>query len=322
MSIVSALQNSNQIITSTAVSTVTAVGAAAVYVALPDWPAVAQVDRIIVTSDEAFTNLNVTVLSDGAAYRGGSADTQPPYIEATAADAGSAQQKAIFTFNPPAQVENRHGVNVLYVLITGTITTGTTFRVRAEGRKRLSEKGDMSVGRLDRSYRVLRVPSSGATIDLTQEAMRNGNPYGLGGIDTSLNFTALNVTSDKLYVGSEKRITSLFFMIPSYSMRPAGTALTAQLWDGSTWATATILDNTSDGQTSAAGFCYTGVVVIPDQTWIPTQVAADPLKILEDNVKTGLVHPQTFLYNPDRYWIRFSMTLSTPVKMVGLIPLN
>ena len=326
MSIVSALDNSNRTLRLTEVSASTASGASHIYVTIPMWPPFATLTRIFVSANNTYSNLTAAVLTDGAAFRAGTA-APIGSPQATATDSASGVANSVFSMGG-AYVEDAQRVGYLYVMLstTGAFTTGTVFTVTAEGHAALAETraaNETAQGIYDPSWRVLYLPSGASSAqDRTLPAMRNGNPFVQGPTDASESFLALSAPGDTLYIGSSRRFTRFNVLCPKYAHQPSGAVLTAQVWDGNTWATGTILDNTSDGATAPSSFSYSGVMSLVTPTaWALTDVVTDPLYILQQGVYAG-TQPPTICTNPRRYWLSLRLSSVSPaLKLVGLQPL-
>ena len=162
----------------------------------------------------------------------------------------------------------------------------------------------------DRSLRVLHGDSGGVVTDITRAMIGNGGDN-----------VTLNHASDYVYVGSKKRRDKWLFELITAST-DTDSALTAEVWNGSAWVAATVLDNTSDGMAAAGSFRYNGVIAITAATWVPTQVTGDPLNGLIDDIQDGTTQPPTLINNPDRFWVRFKVNITTGgVRFASIRPL-
>ena len=312
MSYISSLINQNRELRSVGVSTATASGCTSINVVLGGWEVYASLERLVITANNNISSLTATIVSDAAAYLAASGQAKAAYI--LAQDTGNmANNRVEFAFNG-VSVENPFQLGLLHIVLsTGSaMTTGTIFNIMAEGKKQQSFKpldtnNNPFYG--DPSFRVLRVVSGGATIELT-------NNGAIGQVVNPGPITWLNNDTDLLYVGSSKPLTQLFFNV--FTPQPAGTTLTAQYWNGSTWASASVLDNTSDGQAAASTFSYPGVITIPaESAWVVSQIATDPLYLQIQAMLAGTQPPLTLLNCPPRYWVRFNLTTGSYPVTIG-----
>jgi len=176
----------------------------------------------------------------------------------------------------------------------------------------------------DNTWRVLRQPSSGNAIDITDEIKQNFNPYGLGADNNSLSVVALSVSADELYIGSEKIFTKILVHPHASSYIGAGIGLTAEYWNGSSWvALAQVLDNTSDLQATASTLSYPGVISFAAPSdWTKQKIATDPMTVYENGILAGTEYPPGMMVHPSRYFLRFSIaSLVAPLRLVKLLPL-
>jgi hypothetical protein len=297
-------------------STATQASGAEIYVTIP-WPVFSTVERIIVASTQNFSNMVVEFLTDAAAYRAASSGAKPSYVTGKITQAGSATNW--YDFASTYQAEDARRAGYLYLRIslsTGSFTTGSVLTVTAEGYARLP----VSINDMDRApwkndpyFRVMRL-LTGATSaeDLTAETGYNLQPLQIG-----QGPACLAATTDTLYIGSDRAFSALEFGIYS-GAQPAGSAFTFSYWNGSTWATFTPLDNTSDGQATASRFSYSGTIGLPTLTsWTPVQITEDPYKIIIDEIIAGTRQPMGMSNNPDRYWIKI-----VPTTITGTLKFN
>lgn len=284
------------------------------YVTIP-WPSYSTVERIVISSNETFSGMTVTLLSDGAAYRAASTDDQQQYILDKLTQSGGAVQWYEFDVN--SQTHDNYRAGYLYILIGATFATGATFRVTVDGFARIPsdlEGIDYSPYKNDKNFRALKLTSGDTkATDLTAMLAWNGPPTESG--DAPLCF---GTTSDTMYFGSDKSFSALEFQI--YSGAQTTGQFTWQYYraDTATWTTFTPIDNTSDGQATPGEFNYSGTFALPTLTgWGPAQLSTDPLKQMIDEIIAGNQQPMGMAYNPSRYWIR-----ATPTTLNGTLKLG
>lgn len=273
-----------------------------IYVTIP-WPVFSTVERIVVAATSNFQNLVVESLTDAAAYRDAASADKPMFVTGRYTQSGSATNWYAFdatTF----QTEDARRAGYLYLRLSvssGSFTGGIEIQVTAEGYARLPvsiNDMDRAPWRKDPHFRVMRLVS-GATVaeDITAETGYNLQPMQIG-----QGPTCFASDTDELYIGSDKRFSSLEFVIAS-GAQPTTSSFTYEYWDGSTWSSLTPLDNTSDGH--IGGFSYSGTVGLPDLSdWSPTHVDEDPVKVMMDAIVAGTHPPVGMSFNPPRYWVR------------------
>jgi hypothetical protein len=241
----------------------------------------------------------------------------------------AAGQSATATFTSPG-LNWQDGLNSgclnLAVSLAGAIPSGGKFTLNIEyvPLQEFSIAANDSTGiKPDKTWQVLRQPSTGNAVDITNEIKQNLNPYGLGADNNCLSTVALNVSSDKLYIGSEKQFSKILIHPHTSSYVGAGLAATIEYWNGSTWvAIPQVLDSTSDMQATASTMSYAGTISFsPPKNWAAQKIATDPLTIYETAIVDGEAYPPGMLVHPNRYYIRFSIgSLSTPLRVVKILP--
>jgi hypothetical protein len=321
MSVISALDNLNRVVRAQGVTTASAGNT--VYVTIPNWPNYANLSRVIINASQAYSNVTATILSDGAAFRAGTAGA---YIQGSGNDTATNVSASAIAFTPSLYVEDALHAGCLYVRLTGTFTSGTVFTVTAIGSAALggtttaNERTGVSG---DRTWRVLSQPAGSTALDRTILALQNGNPYGIGNTNTCATWTALAASTDTLLMGAARPFTKVLALVPNYSSQPAGTALTAQYWNGTAWATATVADNTSDGQAVPSSFSTSGVIELTlPSDWAAMKLPTDPLTIEENGIIAGTQPAIGQFNNPARYWLQLSLSgLSGTLKLAALLPL-
>jgi len=314
VSIYAGIVNPRKALSSTVTSPPALAGGTAMYVTIP-WPSYSTVERIVISSNETFSGMTVTLLSDGAAYRAASTDDQQQYILDKLTQSGGAVQWYEFDVN--SQTHDNYRAGYLYILIGATFTTGATFRVTVDGFARIPadlEGIDYSPYKNDKNFRALKLTSGDTkATDLTAMLAWNGPPTESG--DAPVCFAS---TSDTMYFGSDKSFSALEFQI--YSGAQTTGQFTWQYYraDTATWTTFTPIDNTSDGQATPGEFDYSGTFALPTLTgWGPAQLSTDPMKIMIDEIIAGTRQPMGMAYNPSRYWIR-----ATPTVLNGTLKLG
>ncbi len=314
MSIYAGIVNPRKALSSTVTSSPALVGGTAMYVTIP-WPSYSTVERLVISSNETFSGLTVTLLSNGAAYRAASTDDQQQYILDRLAQAGGAVQWYEFDVN--SQTRDQYRAGYLYLLISGTFTTGATFRVTVDGYARIpaeTEGLDSTPYKDDNNFRVLRLTSGDTKAnDLTSVLAWNGPPTPNG--DSPICFAS---TNDTLYFGSDKVFSALDLQIASGSQTTGQFAWQYFKADTGTWTSFAPIDNTSDGQSTPGEFNYSGTLALPTlAAWGPSQITQDPLKQMMDEILAGTRLPMGLAHNPARYWIR-----ATPASLNGTLKLG
>jgi hypothetical protein len=236
MSFVQSIINNNTLVSASVTAPATPSGATDVYVTLYPWPRSGMVERITLTANNSIASVTLSVLTDGAAFRAATAANQPKYVVATAT--GSMTNGILICDITEAYYEDLHKIGALHIRINAaSITAGTVFTVKAEGRRQLSTNTAVTDATgivADKTFRVLFADSGGAMSDITGAMMNIGGN----------NFDIDNA-SDYIYVGSTKLNKQWLFTFSTPSSS-SGSALTAEIWNGSAWVSATtVLDNTA-----------------------------------------------------------------------------
>jgi hypothetical protein len=251
------------------------------------------------------------------------------FIEGAGTGVASGQDATV-TFTTPGinwQDNNHASTLTLAVSMAGAIPSGGKFTLDVEYTplQEFSIPGvDVTGIKADNTWRVLRQPTAGNATDLSEVAKQNGNPYGLGADNNSLNFLALSTTTDKMYIGSATTF-SKFLVHPHASYYiAAGIPLTLEYWNGSTWVALTqVFDNTSDQQATASTMSYAGVISFtPPTDWMAQKIATDPMTVYENGIIAGTEYPPGMFINPARYFLRLSIAaLASPLRLVKLVPI-
>lgn len=250
------------------------------------------------------------------------------FIEGSATGTASGQE-ATATFTSPGvnwQDASHSNCLNLAVSMAGAIPSGGRFTLDIEYTplQEFSLAGDSTGIKADTTWRVLRQPSTGNAIDITDEVRQNFNPYGLGADNASLSVVALSVSSDKLYIGSEKIFNKILIHPHASSYIGAGISLTAEYWNGSSWvAISQLFDNTSDQQATASTMSYPGVISFAAPgNWAKQKLATDPMTVYEDAILAGNAFPPGMMVHPSRYFIRLSIaSLASPLRVVKVLPI-
>jgi hypothetical protein len=284
-----------------------------VYVSLGPWPRSSFVERIIISANNNISNLTATILTDAALYRAASSSDKPLYVAGSAT--GNMSNNMLILDFSECFVEDVRNAGVLHIrLSAASIAAGTVFTVKVEGKRGFPtsrSRGDTTGFAIDQSHRVLHADSGGSVTDITSAMIGNGGEN-----------VSLNSANDYVYVGSTQRRDKWLFELITAST-DINSVLTSEVWNGSAWVAADdVLDNTSDGMASPGSFRYNGVIAITASTWVPTQVTGDPLNSMIDDVKDGTTQPPTLLCNPDRFWVRFKVNITTgEVRFASIRPL-
>jgi hypothetical protein len=302
MNYIQSIINQNSVISKVASAPASLAGATEVYISIGGWPKSSTVDRIILSANNSIANVTVTVLTDSALYRAASATNKPLYIAGSAS--GSMANNMLVLDLSECFVEDVRNVGVLHLRISAaSITTGTVFTVRAEGKRSFpttANRGDSTGIARDLSFKVVHEDSgTGALTDITSAMTLHGGE----------NFP-LNNANDYVYVGSEKPQNKWLFEFSTVSTG-SNSALTAEVWNGSAWVVAgSVLDNTSDGMSSPGSFRFDGVVLINAATWVKRQIN-DSINDIINDVTNGNTQPPTLLSNPLRFWARFKINITS-----------
>lgn len=274
------------------------------YFTVPWYPA-SYVERIRIQVIEGTITGNYTqlaILANGAHERQGdftSADDYI-YIDATAVTP-TGNSTGFWNISNPVYFDDKYARPYLHIkLIVQTSISNAKFQITVQGRKSFASKytlTDITGVKKLKDYRVLK-SSTGGTYDITSNSMMNSST-------DSSNFNL--TTSQYIMIGSENKIDHWDFGVSTGSTNAV--SLLGELWNGSAWSSFTVLDNTGAGSTQTMR--YSGVVEgygIGSSTWATTTIATDPLTILQNNIINGDAVPIGMLYNPARYWTRFSIS--------------
>jgi len=224
MSYITAIENQNRVIRSRGVSTATQADATEIYATLNDWPVRATLDRVRVTANQSFSDLTISALTDGAGYRAAVGADKSPFIIDQINDSSDDSTRSVVDFGG-IYIENQFDTKHLHLMISAAaIAEGTVFTIVAEGHEELPRTridGPHSGTGFDRTFCVLRAPAASDAIDMTAEAMRNKNPYGL-----FAGFVAFADATDYLYVGKARSWSTLSLQLKGDGL-PEGVTLTA-----------------------------------------------------------------------------------------------
>lgn len=300
------------------------------------WPSFSRVDKVTLNTSAApgSASTNLTVLSDGAAWRmTNTTASKAPYIIGTGT-ANVANNIAQYTFSEGLYCEDNYRVNCLYLnFANSTFASGDTFTVNVEGIAMAPSEvidNDRTPFIYDNSWRVLKVDGTGECTDITQQMMRNGNPYGFGDtLENSESFLTFDTSSDTLYVGSTRQHNGFMVYVPAYSQN--NTVATFYLSNSSKsgfTTTTSIQDNTSAGMGITSSLSYSGVIKITSWAGSGTSnLSFDPLTSLKaqyDDFTLNIPRPGGFFMHPERYWVKIAFNSITPsdIKLCGIVPIR
>ncbi len=300
------------------------------------WPSFSRVDKITLntSANPGSAATNLTVVSNGAGWRlAGSTAAKAPYIIGTSS-ANVANNSAQYVFSNGLYCEDDYRVNCLYLnFANSTFAAGDTFTVNVEGVQMAPyelEANDTTPFVYDNTWRVLRVDGSGTCTDITQQMMRNGNPYGLGStLENSESFLTFDSASDTLYVGSTRQFNGMMVYVPSYSQNNTRATFSYCTGIGFTTFNGTaIQDNTGAGMGVTTSLCYSGVIKVASWAGAGTSTLSfDPLTALKlqyDNFNLNIPRPGGFFLHPERYWVKMTFASITPgdIKLCGIMPIR
>lgn len=328
----SVIQNQNRVIRATVTTPPTA-GQSRIYVSIPGVPSCCKVNAIRVGAGSNIATWSITLLSDGAAYRGATGSQQPSFVadQMVSSDGFVASMSVIAAFGG-SYVKDDTETGTLHVLIAtknGSPLPSTPMVVTADVTPMLymPERTAFSG---NKTFRVLQGTTTTAGIDITQNALRNGNPYLQGGPDNSEKFAILASTSDAVYIGMDTQLPGVLFTVPAKESfgQPVKWEISTATNTWTAVAPTDLFDNTSEGSTaSPSGLSYTGTIKIrqPQPTWTARILPDDPLTLQAAAVVGGSV-PFVNIINPARFWLRLSaptatFTANMPLRVVGIQPL-
>ncbi len=250
---------------------------------------------------------------------------------------GKAQQGYFVNYpvQPAAFVENLYGRNYVDILVltTAAISNAKLF-VQVVGRKNINstyEIADRTGLENDRSYRVLMGKNQtglggtgGVCYDIT------GVMTGRGGDNKAQ--AGFATTFDYVYVGSTKKLDHWEFKLSGAGQTNA--TLNMQYWNGSTWTGTgvTILDGTFS---SADSMRFSGIIEndgIPamGSLWRTTRMSGAGVSLLTDPnytyveaINSGTIQPAALAWDPERYWMRFSVSkvVGSGVSFAQILPI-
>lgn len=322
------IQNQNRSIVSSVVTPAT-LNAAVVYVTIPNMPVCCEVESVRVTSSSNLAAWQINLLDDAAQYRSDSSSTH--IVAQMSTPSGWTSAPYINANFGGVYYKDATETGKLHLSIgTGgaNFTNGVTFTVTVTVTPKFFMPDALPFSS-DRSFRVLRKTAAATTaFDLTQAALRNGNPYKQGNADQSERFILFGAATDIIYIGCETKLAGVMATIP-LAQNYLNSIRLDYSTGNDTWTTlSTFYDNTSDGQAAPNSLYYSGTLKFGTISgWIKGTIATDPLKAQGatiDSSKNATV--PAFFYNPPLYWIRLrpasGATISTPINLVGLQPLR
>lgn len=292
-----------------------------IYATIPWYPnSLVDEIRITNTAGTAFTVSTMSILDNGAHFRNSTSDGKAHTLYRDTTDKNAIANESYWTswnFTTPIYHENLYNrpyLNVSFVLTESK--ANFPIRVTAVGKRALPStyvKADGTGIEILSDYRVLigrgqsGTSGTGGTIfDVTRIAHGNGG-------ENSGEFK-FALTNDYVYVGSKKRVDHWEFQVGVGASAPS--TLTGELWDGTTWAGFTLVDDTSSGNSDTMKF--SGIIEgvgLGTSAWKPVVfrptdnilLPNDPLTVQQDRIIAGgyprLVLPE----NSERYWARFKM---------------
>jgi len=324
MSYRSAMENQNRVIRSSVTTPATENGATQIAVTVGPWPVNAILSRLLISANNNVSSITATIVSNGAAYLTATGATKASYIQGT--QNGSLTNNSLILSFDNIYVEDALDEGFIYIILSApSITTGTVFTVTAEGTKTLNyskNKGEHTFEPWDRTFKVLQYVN-GVTTDITTPMVNGAKVYNYENPKSAtIGVSSLKSSSDYIYIGSAKQFNGVLLNIANGSFQ-SGSQLTAQYWNGSTWSSLSVEDNTADGQATPNSFAYSGTIRIPSipSDWATSQISSDPLYIQEQNIISFNDTPKNFLYNPNRYWIRLKLSAISPaLYLLGIVP--
>lgn len=312
-----------------------------VYFTIP-WHPASVIERVRIwnTSSDTKNLSGITIMNNGAHVR--SLDTNSLdhvlYYDSTSKTVSAASlYTAAWDFNPPIFQEDLYCRPFVYIKVTiQSAVTDTKYFCNVVGRKQYATSyintDSTQITVLD-DYRVLvgknqtgTGGTGGLIYDVTKLAIGNG-----GENSTFFNFSS---TNDYIYVGSRKKIDHFEFDLKTPSTQTSGTGQTlqAQIWDGTTWSSVNVNDNTSSGNVDTMK--YSGMVETVgtgSSTWVPVTLRPstnilfpdDPLTAQQDRIIAGGYPIVVLPPNPERYWTRFKLSsYLANVDVAKILPIN
>lgn len=311
-------------------------GVTDIFFALPWYPA-SYVERIrIYNSTGSSKNISsVSILSNPAHIRATPTlvDDFLYFDNTTYSVSAATDYSAFYTINPPVYVQELYARSYIYIRVTlATNATNDIYFVNVVGRKAYPvsyNRTDVTGIQKLKDYRVLvgkNQTGSGGTggviYSVTGSAIKNGSE--------NSGFLSLASTNDYIYAGASDKVDHWDFVVGTASTN-AG-ALIGQYWNGTDWTNFTTLNNTSsDGTNSMRFSAVVEGAGLGASAWIPTKfdfaanfkLPNDPVTNLEKQIVAGQAPPVGFLYNPPRYWVRFSVaSISDTAVISNLFPIS
>jgi hypothetical protein len=257
------------------------------------------------------------------------------YYDSTAKSVSAAGlYTATWSFDPALYAEDLYCRPYIYVKITiQSAVTNTTYYCNITGRKQSQSSivnADATQVMISDDYRVLIGQNQTGT------GGTGGNIYDVSGIakgnggENASNFK-LSSVNDYIYIGSKKKIDHFEYILKTANTG-IGHTLQAQIWNGGSWESVTVDDNTSTG--NADTFKYSGIVETigtGSSTWTPViarpstniLLPNDPLTVQQDRIISGGYPIVVLPPNPERYWTRFKLSsYASEVVFSQILPIN
>lgn len=264
--------------------------------------------------------------------------------------------QTVYNFNPPVNVYNSELVNQLYILIEGTsIFPAINIEVRGFARLASPLLGvdrtqglPSATGNYARGYqtwwRVLSETSATAALgpgsspalhDITGNTgrgfisnRRNLTPVPLNpDVDQNLVYTQGIHTA--FYFGGVRKIKRFFIDFGKDNAYSDAT-ITFTYSNGTSFVGFTTVYYGTRGATSGLQMCYSGVIHLSDQSdWTPFLFSTDPMVVQQNTIETNASvsgsYKGNFFYNPNLYWIKAQIGLTTAnaqVPIISILPLH
>lgn len=277
------------------------------------------------------TGTNMTIdaiylVNNGPHYRYNPSDAGHIMYSDQTDKVGKAAQGYYVTYSmgDGAFVQNLYNRNYLDVIVvTTTSLSSPKLYCQAIGRKAIPTPASLSGQtniEVDKSYRVLMGKNQ------TGAGGTGGTCYDITGVMTgkggdNLLQAGFATTYDYLYVGSTKKLEHWDFILSGVGQTNA--TLNAQYWNGTTWSATgvTVVDGTSHVLDTMrfSGLLENKGFNAMSSLWKKTRMSGTGLSLLTDPnytyveaVNAGTVQPGTLAWDPERYWMRFSVS-----KVVG-----